>query len=132
MEKKRANRPLLVVLAVILVVILYSMWTATSPDNQASNLTDEQKLAQVLEEIYQVGQVTVYFHYGEMVNLEQSTFSNYFRSTGGGATITGVLIVAEGASTPAIKQLLSDSVSSVMQIPHHRIIIVPMQKREDK
>ncbi|MEK4229903.1 hypothetical protein [Solibacillus sp. FSL H8-0538] len=132
MEKKRAGRPLLLILAVMIVVIAYSMWTSTSSDSQAGSVTSEQQLAQVLQEIHQVGQVTVYFHYGELVGEEQFMLSNYFRSAGGEAGITGVLIVAEGASNPAIKQLLKDSVSSVMQLPQHRIVIVPMQKKEDK
>ena len=132
MEKKRAGRPLVLVFAAVILAILYSSWNAFSSDSQPSSSSNaEQQLAQVLQEIHSVGQVTVYFHYGQTEG-EQALFSDYFRVASDERTITGVLIVAEGASTAKVKQLLRDSVSSVMQLPHHRIVIVPMQIKEDK
>ncbi len=87
----------------------------------------ESLLEKTLQEIEGVGQVKVYVHYEQK---NQAFLSDYFRSSEGG--VTGVLIVSEGAVEPSIKRELMEVVSRVMQVPAHRIMIVPMRKKGDE
>lgn len=128
MATKRAGRPLLVIIVVLVVVIMYSGFASWSQQSPAA-VTAEQKLEQILQQIQHVGQVRVYFHYGEIANEESELFSDYFRTSETATTISGVLIVAEGATSPSIKKLLMKTVSDVMQLPQHRIVIVPMEMK---
>lgn len=41
----------------------------------------------------------------------------------------GVLLIAEGAEDYAIRNELSRILSSVLQLPEHRVVIVEMKKR---
>lgn len=120
---KLASRPLLLAIIVVVVMVMYSFGTQNQSDEGTQS--DEQRLAKILQQINEVGQVTVYFHYSE----EQST--NLFQISQA-TTVSGVLIVAEGATSSIVKQQLQQSVSQVMQIPSHRIVIVPMQNKEEK
>jgi stage III sporulation protein AG len=94
--------------------------------NQPSEKTEQQQLAALLSEIHAVGQVQVYFHY-ETVESNQGFLTVSQQQQ----TIAGVIIVAEGAHTAKVKQLLKETVSNVLQIPTHRIQIVPMQIKEE-
>lgn len=103
------------------------MFTFNSTNKGQQRLTDEQQLAQILGEIDAVGQVQVYFHY------EQETESGNFLSLSSkGQKMTGVIIVAEGAHHSTVKNLLKTTVSTALQIPAHRIQIVPMQMKEEE
>ncbi|AWE07935.1 hypothetical protein DCE79_11290 [Lysinibacillus sp. 2017] len=93
--------------------------------NQPSKLTDEQQLANLLSEIHSVGQVQVYFHY------EKSATNNGFLAVSQQQQLSGVIIVAEGAHNAHVKSLLKEAVGNVLQIPSHRIQIVPMQLKEE-
>lgn len=121
MEQKKAIRPLLVMIAVIAAFSLYQLM-----DEPVPRMDEEEKLANTLEQIADVGQVTVYFH--SNTNRE-STLGSYFQQEE--PAIGGVLIVAEGATTPRMVQLLQNSVSQMMQMPKHRIVVVPMKMEEE-
>ncbi|MEG0473217.1 MAG: hypothetical protein RR588_12865, partial [Solibacillus sp.] len=71
MDKKQANRPLLLIGSVIVIIVVY-FFSFNSTNKGQQRMTDEQQLAQVLEGIQSVGQVQVYFHY------EQETESGNF------------------------------------------------------
>lgn len=121
--EKRLSRPLLIVPVIIFVIYLViTQNTSVSTDSHAESL-----LEQTLQEIEGVGQVKVYVHYEQQT---QALLSDYFRSNEGG--VTGVLIVSEGAVEPRIQRELMEVVSRVMQIPAHRIMIVPMRKKGDE
>ena len=122
MGQKKAVRPLLIVVSIIALFSLYQF-----VDEPVSKVSDEEKLAATLEQVTGVGQVTVYFH---MNNNRTSTLSTYFQQEE--PQINGVMIVAEGATTPAMVRLLQDSVSQILQMPKHRIVIVPMEMEEGK
>ncbi|MER1984907.1 MAG: hypothetical protein ABS949_06875 [Solibacillus sp.] len=120
MEQRKAIRPLLVMMAIIAVFSVYQFMDEPVPVN------DEEKLAKTLEQIADVGQVTVYFHSN---NNRESTLGAYFQQEE--PQIVGVLIVAEGATTPSMVRLLQNSVSQILQMPKHRIVIVPMKTEEE-
>lgn len=125
MEKKQANRPLLVIGSIFVgIVIVYLFLQSSAGDN--GQLTNEQQLAQLLSEIDLVGQVHVYFHY------EQSQDAQSFLSVAQKEQLTGVIIVAEGAHNAKVRILLKETVGNVLQIPAHRIQIVPMQMKEEE
>ncbi|MEO4052432.1 hypothetical protein [Solibacillus sp. CAU 1738] len=123
MEKKRLSRPLLIV-----PVIIFGIYLFMTQNNSASTDSGaETLLEQTLQEMEGVGQVKIYVHYEQQT---QALLSDYFRSSEGG--VTGVLIVSEGAVEPKVQRELLQVVSRVMQIPAHRIMIVPMRKKGDE
>lgn len=121
MGQRKAIRPLLMIVAVIVLFSLYQ-----SMDEPVQKMTEEQQLASMLEQIVGVGQVSVYFHAN---HTRETTLGSYFQQDE--PQIMGVLIVAEGATTPKIVRLLQTSVSQILQIHEHRIVIVPMEMEEE-
>ncbi|MER2039637.1 MAG: hypothetical protein ABS944_15940 [Solibacillus sp.] len=124
-EKRKTNRSLLLVGSIIVIVtIFYFLSTAT--DDGQSKKTTEQQLAALLSEIHSVGQVQVYFHY------EQAVEKSQFLAVSQQPNLVGVIIVAEGAHQAQVKRMLKETVGNVLQIPTHRIQIVPMQMEEEE
>lgn len=89
-------------------------------------------LEQALMKIEGVGEVSLYFHYD---NEEQANpLSNYFSTATSQVekksnNIEGILVIAEGAKDPVIKNDLVRILAAVLQLPEHRIVIVEMKKR---
>lgn len=107
---------------------VFSLYQLTDEPAQEMGGTEED-LVKTLEQIAGVGQVAVYFHSEQN---SESTFNSYFQMEEGSG-ISGVLIVAEGATSPRLIELLQNSVSQILQLPKHRVVIVPMEmKEEDK
>lgn len=119
---QKAIRPLLVMM---MCVVFYSLYQFM--DEPVLDRTEEQQLASMLEQIVGVGQVQVYFHTNRN---SETTFDSYFQQDE--PQIVGVLVVAEGATAPSVVRLLQKSVSQVLQIHAHRIVIVPMEMKEEQ
>ncbi len=80
----------------------------------------------------------VYFYYDQPDSVAQkneSSLSQYFswqpNSKSNEQKVTGVLVVAEGADSVTVKNDLVTVLSSVLEIPTHRIVVRPMEKKED-
>ncbi len=117
------------------IFIVFPMYQTNSTNDQVTPNTNEEKLEQTLKAMQGVGEVKVYFYYGEMTDAkdENKLFSQYFRGTDQSTKdVTGMLIVSEGASDIFVKNEIRAVVSQVMQLPIHRIIIVPMENKEEK
>ncbi|WP_313470719.1 hypothetical protein [Lysinibacillus sp.] len=117
------------------IFIILPMYQTNSTSDKSSPLTNEEKLEQTLKAMQGVGEVKVYFYYGEMTDDQDANklFSQYFRGTEQSAkNVTGMLVVSEGASDIFVKNEIRAVVSQVMQLPIHRIIIVPMENKEEK
>ncbi|WP_456957931.1 hypothetical protein [Lysinibacillus sp. TE18511] len=117
------------------IFIILPMYQTNSMNEQETPVTNEVKLEQTLKAMQGVGEVKVYFYYGEMTEEkdENKLFSQYFRGTEQSTKeVTGMLIVSEGASDIFVKNEIRAVVSQVMQLPIHRIIIVPMENKEEK
>ncbi len=115
--------------------IVLPMFQTSSTNERVTPSSNEEKLEQTLRAMQGVGEVKVYFYYGEMTNEtdENNLFSQYFRGTDKGVKdVTGMLIVSEGASDIFVKNEIRAVVSQVMQLPIHRIIIVPMENKGEK
>lgn len=87
-------------------------------------------LEDALMNIEGVGEVKLYLHSNN--SEEKSPLSDYFslsttRQDIKENPIEGVLVVAEGADNPGIKLELKRTLSTVLQLPEHRIVI--MKKR---
>ncbi|AMO33035.1 hypothetical protein J2D69_14860 [Lysinibacillus sphaericus] len=139
MEKTRKKTTSLMVLILVAasvgIFIILPMYQTNSTNDKGSPLSNEEKLEQTLKAMQGVGEVKVYFYYGEMTDDQDANklFSQYFRGTEQGAkNVTGMLVVSEGASDIFVKNEIRAVVSQVMQLPIHRIIIVPMENKEEK
>ncbi|MGE8005570.1 hypothetical protein [Lysinibacillus sp. NPDC093216] len=139
MEKKRKKSTSFLVLMLIAasvgIFIILPMYQTGTTNGQVTSMTSEEKLEQTLKAMKGVGEVKVYFYYGDMTaeKDDNKLFSQYFRGTEQGTKeVTGMLIVSEGASDIFVKNEIRAVVSQVMQLPIHRIIIVPMENKEEK
>ncbi len=126
---------LILIAASVGIFIVLPMYQTNSTSDKSSPLTNEEKLEQTLKAMQGVGEVKVYFYYGEMTDDQDANklFSQYFRGTEQSAkNVTGMLVVSEGATDIFVKNEIRAVVSQVMQLPIHRIIIVPMENKEEK
>ncbi|WP_369593174.1 hypothetical protein [Lysinibacillus pakistanensis] len=126
---------LMLIAASVGIFIVLPMYQTSSTNNQVTPSTNEEKLEQTLKAMQGVGEVKVYLYYGEMTDEkdENKLFSQYFRGTEQSTKeVTGLLIVSEGAKDIFVKNEIRAVVSQVMQLPIHRIIIVPMENKEEK
>lgn len=87
-------------------------------------------LEEALMEIEGIGEITLYFHYenGNLGNPLSDYFSMSTSSPKKGNELQGVLVIAEGAENLEIKSKLLQILSTVLQLPEHRIV-VEMKKR---
>lgn len=99
----------------------------------ASQTTED--LSYILEKISGVGRVEVYFHYEESTEKATESDVSFFQWTSESRKdkekLVGILVVAEGASDKRIQNNLINTLSSVLQISPHRIVIQEMEM-EDK
>lgn len=123
---------MLIIPIAVLAFIAYISATGGASKDEYENLTPEGRLEQALSKIEGVGKVKVYFHYDINPSNTEEKLSNYFRSNNNTATVSGLLIVSEGAKDPKVQRQLLETVSKVMQMPTHRIMIVPMESKGDE
>lgn len=138
MEKRQSRFKIIILLAVAVACIaLFLLQPGKSEKvtvgQDGTGNEDEARLAAILGEIQGVGRVKVYFHYDEPTEKEADStlFSDYFRQQGKTKqTVSGLLIVAEGAEDPFIRGELATTISRILQLPSHRVVIVPMKEEE--
>lgn len=136
MEKKWSKQKLIFIPIAIIAFIAYISVSLNGPNGKQNNSsTEESRLEQTLSQIKGVGQVKVYFHYDSKTPNQSnadSLLDGYFSSSEKQQYVSGLLVVSEGASNPAIQRQLLETISRVMQMPTHRIMIVPMENRGDE
>lgn len=131
-EKKWTKTNLILIPIALVAFIAYISLTFNDPNSEHSDTTTlEGKLEQTLKQIQGVGQVKVYLHFDDNVSEGSSLLDDYFTSGKGEKKVSGMLIVSEGAKNPSIKNQLLETISRVMQLPTHRIMIVPMERKGD-
>ena len=89
-----------------------------------------QELEAILKTVEGVGQVKVYVNYEE-TEADNGLLTSYFQSNTLSNTISGVLVVAEGANNEGVKLSLTTTLSRVLQVAPHRIVIMPMTTKEE-
>ncbi|WP_162805711.1 hypothetical protein [Sporosarcina sp. PTS2304] len=118
----------------LVMLVFGMMWMIMSLGGEKQN-KEEQRMRSTLEETLEqmegLGKVIVYFHYDEKES--ESSLAGYFsispNTTKESTPLKGLLVVAEGAEDPAVRNGLSQLLANVLQLPEHRIVIVEMKKR---
>ena len=118
----------------LLVSEVFSIGKESDTSN-APPVREKDELALILEKVSGVGKVEIYFHYaGNSENVQENDLS-FFQwtsdSRGDKEELVGILVVAEGASDKRIQNNLIRTLSSVLHISPHRIVIEEMEM-EDK
>lgn len=134
MEKQKISNKLFILLIVAVACITFLQFQPKTLNTGREQLDGEEetRLEAVLQEIEGVGHVEVYFHQPTGKNSSDSLlFSDYFQKQVPVSESGGVLIVAEGAENVFIRTELAEIISKILQLPQHRIVIVPMKKREE-
>lgn len=125
---------LFLAITVLVFILLNPPWSSeeakSGKSSEKEGYTDVAALESALRMIDGVGEVSVYLHPPKEAK-EQSPLSDYFTKSADLDTqeVTGLLVVAEGAGEPGLKSELTRILSSVLQLPAHRIVIVEMTKR---
>lgn len=112
----------LLVLAVIITCVVIFLQFGEEKAQPSSN----SNLVTVLQAIEGVGAVQVYIHDNQTARSTQ-----FFQMTEQLEDTEGILVVCEGAEDAAIKRKLLETIERVMNIPSHRIVILPMKKGEN-
>ena len=119
----------------IILIIIFINFGTFGNGGEKGGLDGESReyiaLEQILMMMEGIGEVALYFHYenGEQVSPLTDYFSLSNTSTKKGNSLLGVLVMAEGAEDPRIKNELRNILSAVLQLPEHRIVIAEMKKR---
>ncbi|PIC62767.1 hypothetical protein CSV79_15385 [Sporosarcina sp. P13] len=133
LEKPAGKSNLLVI---GLLMLVFGIIWITSMGLGGEKQSKEEKrmlssLEETLEQMEGLGKVTVYFHYDEKES--ENSLAGYFsissNATKESSPLKGLLVVAEGAEDPTVRNGLSQLLANVLQLPEHRIVIVEMKKR---
>ncbi|TQR14510.1 hypothetical protein [Psychrobacillus lasiicapitis] len=138
-KQKPTFRFVVISIAVLIISLLFSemfLWNNESNEQEtklAPKTTED--LGYILEKISGVGRVEVYFHYKESTEKSTESEVSFFQwtsdSRGDKEELIGILVVAEGARDKRVQNNLIKTLSSVLQIAPHRIVIQEMEM-EDK
>ena len=139
LKKKPTFRFVVISLAVLVISLLFSEIFGLTDDVNKNTSPPEvhtkDELSAILEKIHGVGKVSIYFHYAERTENKMESDLSFFQWTSDSKMekeeLIGILVVAEGASDKRIKNNLIKTLSSVLQISPHRIVIEEMEL-EDK
>lgn len=107
--------------------ILFIIFPFSDSKNEEAQYTFNS-LEEILQSMDGVGKVSLYIHYDSPPQQQNDLFGGYFDVSTQQQVITGVLLVAEGASDERIKRKLINTLSSLLQISAHRITVVPMKE----
>ena len=118
-----------------------SVETSTAPINTAvtSSLTLEEKLRNILMKAEGVGDTEVFVNYcNSQYNSEiktnssksSITFEKEDKNADYVSEIEGVIIVAEGGGDVKVSSMLRNSVSEILGIPLHKVIVLKMNETE--
>lgn len=132
--EKPTGKPRLIMIGLMVMVCSVLYITTTANVGGEKQKKEEKRMLSTLEETLEqmegLGNVKVYFHYDE--KEEESPLANYFSASTTSKSqspLQGLLVVADGADDPAVRNGLSQLLANVLQLPEHRIVIVEMKKR---
>lgn len=128
--KEKGNKYVVYILLGALVLVLLIPTgakdsLAVDEAESSVDITLEQQLENVLSAMEGVGEVEV------MITTEDSE-NTLFGSTESGQRVTGVVVVAEGASSAAVNARISEAVKALFSIDAHKISIVKMKSEEEE
>lgn len=140
LKQKPTFRFVVICIAVLFISLLFSDLLTRDEGKvlkpeEAANQTTEN-LTSILEKINGVGKVAVYFHYEESSEKNAESDLSFFQWTSetkkDKENLIGILVVAEGANDKRIQNSLIKTLSSVLQISPHRIVIEEMELEDKK
>lgn len=115
---------------ILLAICTFIFLLLNQSDRQEESTDTNNTLQSILRTVDGVGDVRVYLHY-ENNKGTGNFFDNYFEPNTSSQTVTGVLVVAEGAKDERVKRLLIETIANVLQVSSHRIVVVPMNLKEE-
>ncbi len=118
----------LILLAICTFIFLF----LNQSDRQEESTDTNNTLESILQAVDGVGDVKVYLHYENNNKGTGSFFDTYFEPSTSVQAVTGVLVVAEGAKEERVKRVIIETLSKVLQVSSHRIVVVPMNLEEEK
>lgn len=135
MEKqpKKNQRVLLGIVVVTVAIMLgsqvFDLGGGKSITEEAR--TEEEALAQTLSQIEGVGKIAIYYKDGK--REQEDSLTQYFSLAQSTKVENvderkGILVVAEGGGDPVVQNLLLKTLSTVLQLPEHQIVIVEMKQ----
>ena len=139
-KQKPTFRFVVICITVLFISLLFSDLLTRDKGNvvetdNAVNYTTEN-LTSILEKINGVGKVAVYFHYENSSEQTAESDISFFQWTSDTKKdkekLIGILVVAEGANDKRIQNSLIKTLSSVLQISPHRIVIEEMELEDKK
>ncbi|MGN7387802.1 hypothetical protein [Sporosarcina sp. SAFN-015] len=133
MQKSKRKTHMLFIgtlLAIFIIFINSTIGSMGGEKGKGEESREEAQLEQALMKIEGIGEVFIHFHYDQ--KEEPSPLSGYFSGTGSSAVkknpLQGVLVVAEGADNPKTKYELIRILSTVLQLPEHKIVVEEMKR----
>ncbi len=128
--KNRNNRLMLVILIIGAVIIILSAGFDGNPDKGQvtdSYAREEERLSKILSEINGAGRVLVMISYEDEYNAE-SSIGRGFTDTELQQKPRGVIVVAEGARSPAVRNALKEATVAVMGVGANRVVVYASNK----
>lgn len=124
--KNRNNRLMLVILIIGIVIIMLSSLFEGKEEKTAndipSNAGEEERLSEILSEINGAGRVSVMISY----EMEESDYRGIGRSIDSEESLKkprGVIVVADGASVPAVRSSLKEAAVAVTGVGANRVCV---------
>ncbi|MBR3811788.1 MAG: hypothetical protein IKJ16_05610 [Agathobacter sp.] len=125
--KEKGNKYVVFVLIGLLILVL-CIPTGTkeeaSYEKEESTTSLQNQLEQVLSSMEGVGKVKV------MITTQEDTNSSFGIEDSTGE-VSGVLVVAEGAGSPSVKERIKEAIKALFSIDVHKISIVKMRPQEE-
>lgn len=115
-NKIKLNKKVIVLIGVIGVVF---MLFGGNKDTDSTNLSEEQRLEQILSHIEGAGEVKVMLSLSER---SDSVFSNE-----NNPKYIGAVILAEGGSKSSVKEKIIKAVNAVTGLDMHRIVVYRLE-----
>ncbi len=124
--KNRNNRLMLVILIIGIVIIMLSSLFEGRDGETANdipeNAGEEERLSEILSEINGAGRVSVMISY----EMEDSDYRGIGRSIDSEESLKkprGVIVVADGASVPAVRSSLKEAAVAVTGVGANRVCV---------
>lgn len=133
--KKRNNIAMLIILIIGAAIIAFSSGSGgkTEATDISANSGEEERLEEILSEIEGAGQVSVMISYESTMEKDIAYDGDNDRAvTSGGDVmvkreiypkVKGVIVIADGADTPSVKQAIKEAVTAVTGAGANRVCV---------
>ena len=122
--KNRNNRLMLVILIIGIVIIMLSCLFENNKTSQSAEnyIGEEERLSEILSEINGAGRVSVMISY-EGTDNGQSNIGRSLSATEALQKPRGVIVVADGASVPSVRNDLKEAAVAVTGVGANRVCV---------